>query len=503
MAVNIVKLGKDVILDLTDATATPAVILTGFTAYGADGSKLQGTALGLNFTVVQSMSQPASPAENTLWVKVAKAEPWAVVEPRGLSVSSTGSLFAGIAIVGQLRQVGSTSSTSHCINLVRGSADSGVNLYVSDVQGTNNDAASHQYGWLPLDCKLYQNGAWQNISYAAEGYIYVTYPSGSYCQIESVDTGVTIESRDTSGQARFSIPYEGSWIVSCHNSGNTQTASQTIEAYYDDEASVTLSYSAIPEFTYTGDYDIVNDAGAAISTSQGNWNIRLLTSGKLTFQDLKNAAGGVDVFLVGGGAGGSAVGANGTGKSPYLNGSAGGGSGYTTTKTGVSIAAGTAYTASIGAGGAIHTDGGATSIVIGSATYSADGGKCSTYHAQGGAGGSGGGGGGYQTSGAGGTDGGNGGQGTTVYNTQAAAGGSGQGTTTRAFGDSSGVLYATGGGAGGGYNANTGASMSQGAGGGSTPNTGNGGKGGGNKEAGGAATAGGSGVIIIRNHRSA
>lgn len=46
MGINKVQYGNTVLIDLTDATATADKILQGYTAYGADGSKLVGTATG-------------------------------------------------------------------------------------------------------------------------------------------------------------------------------------------------------------------------------------------------------------------------------------------------------------------------------------------------------------------------------------------------------------------------------------------------------------------------
>lgn len=306
----------------------------------------------------------------------------------------------------------------------------------------------------------------------------------------------------SSGTAVLRVPRAGDWVITAVKGSDSASATVRITGR-NQRKSVTLSYSQIPEFTYTGSFEIVNDAGEAISASQGNWNIRLLTSGNLSFQDLRNAASGIDIFLVGGGGGGSAVGSNPVYSHPAYYGSAGGGSGYTATQSGVSVSTGTSYAATIGAGGEVHADGGASSITIGGSTYSANGGKCSTYNAAGGDGGSGGGGGGDNKPADGGTDGSNGGNGLDLYSQVMENGGKGQGTTTRAFGESTGVLYANGGGAGGGYNANTGRSITQSDTGGDTPNTGNGGKGGGYREAGGTATGGGSGIIIIRNHRTA
>lgn len=54
MGVNIVKFGAQTLLDMTDATATAASILEGYTAYGADGEKIVGTAKqGASRTEVQ------------------------------------------------------------------------------------------------------------------------------------------------------------------------------------------------------------------------------------------------------------------------------------------------------------------------------------------------------------------------------------------------------------------------------------------------------------------
>lgn len=335
------------------------------------------------------------------------------------------------------------------------------------------------------------------------GLLTVSAPAGATITLTK-DDKVKTKTADSSGSATFKGLESGYWEVNI--SDGAQTASRTVQIITD--YSLTLDFSTIPEFTYTGDYEIIDDEGNTITTSQDDWQIRLLTSGNLTFTALNGAENGIDIFLVGGGAGGSAVGSNpsNTSSLSISPGSAGGGSGYTKTYSNLSIMNGITYSASIGAGGAIHTDGGQTTFTIGPNTYSADGGKCSTYNAHGGAGGSGGGAGGHggnsgsEGGASGGTDG-NKGEDGIYQNVTLANGGVGQGTTTRAFGEENGILYATGGGAGGNYYKSAGTSYSQGPGGGNNPNTGDGGKGGGYQASGGTATAGGSGVIIIRNHR--
>ena len=223
--------------------------------------------------------------------------------------------------------------------------------------------------------------------------------------------------------------------------------------------------SKLPEFTYTGTYTLMDDG-------DGNWRIKFLSSGTLTMARSVT----IDLFLVGGGGGGG------------YNYGAGGGGGYTTTVPSVGIAAGTPCSIMVGSGGttngfnSVGSRGGTTTGF----SYSATGGYGGGYGEYnspgvGGAGGSGGG--GYNLS-AGGSNG-SAGQG---------GGGAGQGTTTKEFGETSGVLYAGGGGS---WNGAGGAGGGGSGGGSGTANTGGGA--GGNSPS----CSGGSGICIIRNHRAA
>ena len=220
-------------------------------------------------------------------------------------------------------------------------------------------------------------------------------------------------------------------------------------------------YVAIPSFTYTGEYALINDGGV-------NWRIRFLTSG--TFKP--TTSGSIDVFLVGGGGGAY----------DPSTGSGGGGGGYTATYKNIQLVANTNYTVTVGAGG-IGADGRSTSAF----GHTVSGGGQGRSNA-GGAGGSGGGG-AYDGGGSDGSDG-------TKHNTYYPSG-KGQGTTTREFGESTGQLYAGG---GAGYNDVT---YGGGAGGGANrmmnaaDNTGGGA--GGDYSAG--KHNGGSGIVVIRNHR--
>ena len=321
----------------------------------------------------------------------------------------------------------------------------------------------------------------------------VTAPVGAAITVTNTAGKVKSKTVGANGLAVFRGLTEGKWTITISNS--TETASKTVEIKADYSA--TISFNSIPEFTYTGDFEIVNDSDVPITESQDNWKIRFLTSGTLTFTNLNGAENGIDVFLVGGGGGGSR---------------AAGGGGYTTTQNAVMVTAGTAYTIEVGAGGIAGVGNskaggsGGTSNAFGA---SANGGEAKTNGASsyvGSAGGSGGGAG--SGNGAGGQGGSDGSDGFHRDGTNRDSG-KGQGTTTREFGESGGKLYAGGGGGctlasshggdggdgGGGAGGNTSGGATSGA-----TNTGGGGGGAANSKAGG---AGGSGIIIIRNTRGA
>lgn len=52
MGVNVVRYGGNTIVDMTDATATAETVLAGYTAYGADGNLITGTAASTKRTEV-------------------------------------------------------------------------------------------------------------------------------------------------------------------------------------------------------------------------------------------------------------------------------------------------------------------------------------------------------------------------------------------------------------------------------------------------------------------
>ena len=240
-------------------------------------------------------------------------------------------------------------------------------------------------------------------------------------------------------------------------------------------------------FSYTGISNIRNDGV-----------IELLSSGIITF----NAEYNLDIFLVGGG-GGAAAAKIGGGRC-----SGGGGGGYTKTEKNVKTSIGS-LSVTIGAGGkggVYRNDGPTAGGVTSFNTISVAGGNVSDNRS-GGNGGSGGAAPAYTeeyASGYRGVDGGNGTKGSASgsYGTYGTPG-TGQGTTTREFGESTGKLYADGGGAGGSTAQGTGdggggAGTKSGNGGNGVANTGGGGGGSSYASDGG---AGGSGIVCIRLHK--
>ena len=258
--------------------------------------------------------------------------------------------------------------------------------------------------------------------------------------------------------------------------------------YYGGKWVQFSSGSVIPEFTYTGDYEIVNDADETITVSPDNWKIRFLTSGTLTFTKLNVEENGIDVFCVGGG-----------GASRW----GGGGGGYTTTQKRIPVSIGTPYDIVIGAGGGSEGANGGETSAFGVSAKGGYGGKTSGSEGDGGDGGCGGGGWGQPNGGSGGTD---GSDGVLVSGTTMRSEGKGQGTTTREFGELNAKTYAGGG--SGGYDdrvsSGVGGSYVGGSGKGDSSskngqtNTGGGGGGrSGNTTFG----CGGSGIVVIRNAR--
>lgn len=237
----------------------------------------------------------------------------------------------------------------------------------------------------------------------------------------------------------------------------------------------------VPEFTYTGTYEIVDDNNNALTNLKAeNWRIRFLTSGNLTFTNLKGTEKGMEVFLVGGGGNGS----SGSGSSTGAGG--GGGGGYIKQQDFIVPKLENTYKITIGGAAGNTTAFGVT----------ANCGKKGALLYGGGAGtGSGGKGGGYNGS----INGSSGGSGKPEFNVGPNYYGGGGGGGANYYTNEGTQTSGSGGSGGKGGGGKGGTVSSKGTNG--TKNTGGGGGGSGSKQTSSYAS-GGSGIVIIRNSRN-
>lgn len=172
--------------------------------------------------------------------------------------------------------------------------------------------------------------------------IIVTAPTGS--TVTCFKGEVTKTASEKNGTWTFSGLEEGTWTVKATLSG--QTATQTVNITQFGVYRIAMSYRATPEFTYTGNCEIVQDDDAAIpdfASWKGNWKIKFLTSGTFTVTNMHGWDGRIDLFLVGGGGGG------GGGSNKGIGGKGGGG--YYGTYYGIKLSINTAYEINIASGG--------------------------------------------------------------------------------------------------------------------------------------------------------
>ena len=302
--------------------------------------------------------------------------------------------------------------------------------------------------------------------------------------------------------------------------GNNTTSGGTSTASFNLPNLRTKYYLSIYPYVTCSAGEMTGSVLNASVTTGNTINLTYTSSGTYT---IPQGYTKMDVFAVGGGG----AGAYGRSSSNDGYGSGGGGGGYTKTVKNIVISGGQSLAITVGAGGSTHGgDGGDSSVSrSGTVLITASGGDgASTSSAPGirdaGNGGSGGGSGGGDADfndkrgGDGGSDGGNGKDPGNIAETYWA--GFGQGTTTRAWGLSSGTLYAGGGGGGctNGYNFYPAGGAGGGGHGGSgrsndqltrsgengSANTGGGGGGGGGYSSGGDTDygKGGSGIVLIK-----
>lgn len=301
--------------------------------------------------------------------------------------------------------------------------------------------------------------------------IIVTAPTGSTV---TCTKGTTVKTAtEKNGEWWFKNLDTGKWTLKATLSG--QTATQIVNITQYGVYRIAIVYRITPDFTYSGDYQVVQDNDAPISDFanwKGNWKIRFLTSGTLRFVNFYGWPGVVDIFLVGGG---------GSSTTQYRSYPGAGGGGYTNTKRSISLSINVDYTIVVGSGAAPGEAriGGETSF----AEHKAAGGQGTNDK---------------NILGYGGSQGGGFSDGNGESGQRNKPGPNGESGTTREFGESTGKLYAGGGGS------NSNPTGGEGGGGNiSSPGKENTGGGAGGQHKSGTSTGfkGGSGIVIIRNAR--
>ena len=256
-------------------------------------------------------------------------------------------------------------------------------VYVSDIRLDEYESKSIQrgekYGTMPTPTRSgYTFGGWYTepngggtrvtsdtiVSNASDHTLYAKWTIKVYTITfnKNGGTGGTDSTTITHGTKQGSYPditlptMSGYKFIGYYDaaSGGTQYYNSTGQSVRDwDKTSDTTLYAhweasaRVPTFTYTGSSQIVDDNDNIISnpsTYIGNWKIRFLTSGTLTFSNSTGLGSGIDIFIVGGGG----TGARGGEYIMQSRGGGGGGGGAAITVIKFPAATGNSYSIVIG-----------------------------------------------------------------------------------------------------------------------------------------------------------
>ena len=431
-----------------------------------------GGGSDLNFRVYTAESLPSTGKENDIVIITSTPMPGYIIYdiPQLPTWNAPGGAAGAVVLVGEITAMDTDTS----FNALKKDTEFVCLSILACYQYTSVSVCRSKTAYQ------YLKGAWVKISSEKPITITVSYPSGSTCTCS--DGTTTLKDSGTSGSYSFTIPNLGTWTVTCSNGIESATTTVSITAEGQTE-SVILSYNQIPTFTYSGSYSILDDSGNILTTTTGDWNIVLTSTGVLNISALNGAANGIDMFQVAGGAAGRRAGDPSTTEGL---GGAGGAGGGCATQSNISLFANTDYAVTIGGSGG-STSAFGYSVSSGSGSSGGSGNGASGNHP-----------------GSAGSDGvypfGNTAAGSGLYNVRYGAGGGGGGGTYN-YGYTNwgpGLAGGVTGGGKGGDGGKTGANGGSGSAG--AANTGAGGGGGGNPR--GAGGAGGSGIVIIRNHRT-
>lgn len=119
----------------------------------------------------------------------------------------------------------------------------------------------------------------------------VAAPTGSTVTVTKGSTTKT--AMEKNGEWWFKGLENGEWTIRAELDG--QSATEVFNITQFGVYRKPISYRMTPEFTYSGDYEVVDDDDQPIedfASWKGNWKIRFLTSGDFTITKMHGFAGG-------------------------------------------------------------------------------------------------------------------------------------------------------------------------------------------------------------------
>lgn len=365
------------------------------------------------------------------WVKGAKiAGNIAVQTPKDSSLNCGGSVTMAAGYYNKAVKVTANSLSSQTeANAIAGNILDGKTAWVNGnkITGTMTVQSILSFSAAPYGAKQV-TFTWKNPAKGPFSGIIIVYKTGSY------PTSISDETRI----------YKGS--------GNNTSAGGTSSVTCTMPSENTTYYFRAYSYATQNNGEWVHSTTYTASATTARSSYTFTSSGTFT---VPAGCSKIDIFCVGGGGGGGNGGTGSMNSTSALRAGSGGAGGYTKTALNVSVSAGSSYAITVGAGGGAGAAGGTSSL--GSLCSAAGGGAGSTAETTTKKGGDGGSGGGtsdvlsYSTTSSSSTLGASDGAdasnklGANTLNSSKI--GKGQGTTTRAFGESSGTLYAGGGGA--------------------------------------------------------
>lgn len=237
---------------------------TGRTNAGSGGG---GEAVG---KVYGGLTAPASPSENSVWVKT----------DQNLSdLLICNSKFGTINRAGRIWiKYEDVVATSYQWLLFKNTKKI-VSLCLSGC------AIGDGSTWKNLDAYLYLNGAWVQFSREFAATINITYPAGSTCTV--TNGSVTYTAPDTSGTWACVVHATGTWTVTSTNGTQTATASVSITADGQTQSATLQYFSARINISYPAGSSckvIFGDTTQWAPDTSGYWACTVFAAGTYVIQ---------------------------------------------------------------------------------------------------------------------------------------------------------------------------------------------------------------------------